>query len=79
MIQHKDGGLNSGLGPETRVVRKSLALQFMKLGETFKQAVKEPFAAWLVRLWNMGIDGINLTAVGAEKLSHVTTLRLCHL
>lgn len=31
--------------------------------------------AWLVRLWDMGTDGISLIVVEAEKLINVTNLR----
>lgn len=36
-------------------------------GEFFKQVMKEPVTAWLVRLWDMGTDGFSLTAVEEEK------------
>lgn len=46
--------------------------------------MKEPIAARLVRLWNMGADRIHLTVVEAEKKTEhyslsqrLHTLRLC--
>lgn len=57
---------------ETRVIKKYSALEVLRLGK-FKQVAKEPVLAWLVRLWDTGVDGIRLTAVETEKLSNVTS------
>lgn len=57
---------------ETRVIKKYSALEVLKLGK-FKQVANEPVPAWLVRLWDTGVEGIRLTAVETEKLSDVTS------
>lgn len=54
------------------ISREYSAAELLEFGKTFKQTMKEPLIAWLVRLWDMGAYGISLTAVEAEKLSHVT-------
>lgn len=43
------------------------------MGKVLKQATKDPRATKLVRLWDMGTDGIILSAAEAEKLSNKTT------
>jgi hypothetical protein len=46
----------------------------LKLGEYFKQVVKEPLTTCLASLWDMGTDGIRLSAVEAEGLSNISFL-----
>lgn len=50
--------------------------ELLELWKTFKQAIKEPVIAWLVRLCDMGIDGISLTAVEAKKKTEYITTHL---
>lgn len=42
------------------MIRKYSALELLELRKTFKQVIKEPVSAWLVRLWDMGEDGLRL-------------------
>ena len=57
---------------EARVIKKYSELKLKKLGKTFKQAMKEPFAARLVRLWDVETGRVSVTAVGIRKPSEVT-------
>lgn len=57
---------------EARVIKKYSELKLKKLGKIFKQAMKEPFAARLARLWDIETGRVSVTAVGVGKLSEVT-------
>lgn len=54
------------------MIREYSAVELLEFGKTFKQTMKEPVTARLERLWDTGAYGICLTAVEAEKLSHLT-------
>lgn len=56
---------------ETMVTKEYSALELLELGESFKQA-KRISHTCLVRPWDMGADGLTLSAVEAEKLKDVT-------
>lgn len=52
---------------ETMVTKEYSALELLELGESFKQAKRIPNTC-LVRPWDMGADGLTLSATEAEKL-----------
>lgn len=56
------------LGASTKVWHRRWTL--LQLGKTSKQAIKKLVSAWLLRLWDMGTDGIHLTVLEAENLSN---------
>lgn len=58
---------------ETRKLRECSALELLDFGKTFKQATEEPVTAWLVRLWDMGVNRVSLTAMEVENLSNITS------
>lgn len=60
MIQHADKG------QEVTVIKEYWAFKLWELGTT-KEAMEEIVITWLVRLWDMRTNGINLTTVEAEK------------
>ena len=44
----------------------------MDLGSRFRQKPSESVSAWLLRLWNLGMDGIVLSGSEMGKLSSLT-------
>lgn len=65
-------GINHDPMQKPSVIKKYSALELLELGKTFKQVTEDPFSGWLVRLWDVGVDGISVT-VAAGKLSDVTS------
>lgn len=55
------------------VTKEYSTLELLELGRSFKQGMKDSLAAWLVRLCDLGADGISLSAAKAEELSNILT------
>ena len=47
--------------------------QLVYRGKQFWQRVREPLAAWLLCLWDSGMDSITCTDNDMEKLASITT------
>jgi hypothetical protein len=52
---------------KTRMIRECSVPELLELGKALKQAMEEPVAACLVRVWDMRADGTHLTAVKRGK------------
>lgn len=53
--------------------QRIVAPELIELGKSFKQAMKKTVTFWLVRLQDMDIHWISLTAVEAKKMNNITT------
>ncbi|XP_057354339.1 uncharacterized protein LOC130682934 [Manis pentadactyla] len=63
--------------PPPQVVEHSMVhpctqAELMDLGSRFKQKPSESISAWLLRLWDLGVDGIVLSGSEMGKLSSLT-------
>ena len=47
--------------------------RLVDLGKQFQQWVREPLAAWLLCLWDLGVDSIMCADNEMEKLASITT------
>lgn len=72
-IQHIDGVFSNGQVYKSRMIGIYSKLKFLKLWKAFKQAVKEPLTARLLRPWDLRGRRINLTVVNFGKFNNVTS------
>lgn len=61
-----DGDFNNGqeLGTDNQ---GKLSISTAEIGKHVKQRMKELLMAWIVKLWDVGADGIRLSATEVEK------------
>ena len=64
-------------GPAQMVEHKTYPLytpaELVDLGNQFHQQPRDPLAAWLLHLWELGVDSIMCTDNEMEKLASIMT------
>ncbi|KAJ1218542.1 hypothetical protein NDU88_006120 [Pleurodeles waltl] len=73
LVQNKSKGVNGGQIQNSRLVRDYTQSELLEITRMFRQMPTEPMFKWLVRLWDTGADGTDLSPTELLKMGSVTT------
>ncbi|KAJ1098232.1 hypothetical protein NDU88_003348 [Pleurodeles waltl] len=73
LMQNKSKRVNGGQIQNSRLVRDYTQSELLEITRMFRQMPAEHLFKWLVRLWDTGADGTNLSPTELLKMRSVTT------